>query len=130
MCMVASLFAFYLFNKFPARVFPGDILTYPVGALIGVIAIMGNNEKIALLFFTPYILEVILKARGKFEKQSFSKVNKKGELLDRYDKVYGLEHVAVRILRKIKGKAYEWEVPFMINLFQLIFIAIGFIWLL
>jgi UDP-N-acetylglucosamine--dolichyl-phosphate N-acetylglucosaminephosphotransferase len=129
-CMIAALFAFYLFNKYPAKVFPGDILTYPVGALIGAIAILGNVEKIALFFFIPYILEVILKARGGFKKQSFSKVEKDGSLVPLYPKIYGLEHVAVRLLRKIKGKAYEWEVPVVINLFQLIFIVVGFIWLL
>ena len=37
--MVACLFAFYVFNKYPAKIFPGDVLTYSVGALI---AIIGN----------------------------------------------------------------------------------------
>ena len=30
LCMVASLLAFYIFNKYPAKVFPGNILTYSV----------------------------------------------------------------------------------------------------
>ena len=126
--MVASLFALWLFNKYPAKVFVGDVMTYAVGAMIACIAILGNMEKIAVFFFIPYILEVILKARGKFEKQSFSKVNKDSSLSPLYKKIYGLEHIAVRLLRKIKGKAYEWEVPIVIGLFQLIIIVIGFVW--
>ncbi len=127
--MVASLFALWLFNKYPAKVFVGDVMTYAVGAMIACMAILGNMEKIAVFFFIPYILEVILKARGKFEKQSFSKVNSKGELSPLYDKVYGLEHIAVRLLRAVKGKAYEWEVPIVIGLFQLVVIIAGFIWI-
>jgi len=30
-CMVAALFAFLIFNKYPAKIFPGDVLTYSVG---------------------------------------------------------------------------------------------------
>lgn len=127
--MVASLFALWLFNKYPAKVFVGDIMTYSVGAMIACIAILGNVEKIAVFFFIPYILEVFLKARGKFKKQSFSKVNKDGSLDSLYGKFYGLEHVAVALLKKIKPskKAYEWEVPIVINLFQLIIIILGFV---
>lgn len=127
MCMVMSLFAFYLFNKYPAKIFPGDTLTYPVGALIGAIAILGNIEKIAMIFFIPYMMEFFLKARGKLKKESFSVVQKDGSLKLK-DCIYGLEHLAIWFLIKIKGKAYEKEIPFVIGLFQLIFIFIGF-WL-
>jgi len=71
LCMVASLFAFYIFNKYPAKLFPGDSLTYPVGALIASIAILGNIEKIAVFFFIPYLLETILKLRGKLNIKKF-----------------------------------------------------------
>jgi UDP-N-acetylglucosamine--dolichyl-phosphate N-acetylglucosaminephosphotransferase len=126
MSMVASLFAFYIFNKYPAKVFPGDILTYSVGALIACMAIVGNIEKIAIFFFIPYILEVILKARGRLKKESFSVIQKDGSLKLK-EGIYGLEHVAIKILRGIKGKAYEWEVPIVINLFQLGIIVLGFV---
>jgi len=127
-CMVAALIGFYLFNKYPAKIFPGDILTYAVGALIAGVAILGNIEKIALFFFIPYILETILKARGRLKKQSFSKVNPDGSLSSKYGKIYGLEHLAVLFLQKIKPskKAYEWEVPLLINLFQILIILLGF----
>jgi len=129
MCMVSSLIAFYIFNKYPARIFPGDILTYSVGAMIASIAILGNIEKIALFFFIPYILEVVLKLRGRLKKESFSTIQKDGSLKLKDGKIYGLEHLAIVILKLIKPshKAYEWEVPLIINLFQLIIIILGFI---
>ncbi len=129
LCMVASLLAFYIFNKYPAKVFPGDILTYSVGALIAGIAILGDIEKIAILFFIPYILETILKLRGRLVKESFGKPNKDGSLEMPYNKIYGLEHLAIKILKKIKPskKAYEKEVVYMINGFQIIVILLVFL---
>ncbi|MFC1732668.1 glycosyltransferase 4 family protein [candidate division KSB1 bacterium] len=109
-CMVAALAAFLVFNKYPARVFPGDTLTYSVGALIAIVAILGNMEKFALIIFTPYFIECVLKARGKMQKESFGKVLKDGSLAIPYKKYYGLEHVFIALIRKIKKRAYEYEV--------------------
>jgi len=127
LCMVASLFAFYIFNKYPAKVFPGDILTYSIGMMIAAIAILGNIEKIAVFFFIPYILETILKVRGRLKKQSFGKPNKDGTIDMPYNKIYGLEHLAIFLLKKIKksGKVYETDVVCLINGFQILVILIG-----
>lgn len=129
LCMVAALFAFYIFNKYPAKIFPGDVMTYSIGALIAGMAILGNIEKIAVFFFIPYIFETVLKLRGKLEKHSFGKPNKDGSLDMPYDKIYGLEHIAIKILKKWKkdGKAYEWEVVYLINGFQIAIILLGFL---
>ena len=129
LCMVASLIAFYTFNRYPSKVFPGDMMTYVIGALIACIAILGNIEKIAIFFFIPYILECILKSRGKLKKESFAKLNKDGSLEQPYEKIYGLEHLAIKILKTIKPskKVYEREVTFLIHGFQIVVIAIGFL---
>jgi UDP-N-acetylglucosamine--dolichyl-phosphate N-acetylglucosaminephosphotransferase len=130
--MVSALIAFYFYNINPASVFPGDTLTYSVGALIGITAILGNIEKLAVFFFIPYIFEVVLKARGKLEKPSFGKVNGDGTLDVPYEKIYGLEHLAIAILKKIKPskKVKEEEVVYLINAFQILIIAIGIIFIL
>jgi UDP-N-acetylglucosamine--dolichyl-phosphate N-acetylglucosaminephosphotransferase len=127
LCIVASLLAFYIFNANPAKVFPGDVLTYVVGASIAAIAILGNTEKIALFFFIPYFLEIILKLRGKLKKQSFGKPNKDGSLEMPYNKIYGLEHLAIFILKKVKPskKVYENDVVYLINTFQILIILLG-----
>lgn len=129
LCMVASLLAFLFFNKFPAKVFPGDVLTYSAGALIAIFAILGNFEKIAIFFFIPYILETFLKVRGRLKKQSFSLPQKDGSLELPYKKIYGLEHLAILILKKLKKgrKVYEKEVVYLIWFFQIIIIILGFI---
>ena len=123
--MVGALLGFYLFNKFPAKVFPGDIMTYSIGALIAGMAILGNFEKIAIIVFIPYIIEVILKMRGRLEKHSFGIPTKMGGLKEPYDKIYGLEHLAIKILNRFGG-ATEKKVVYLIYIFQIIFILLGF----
>ena len=129
LCMVGALAAFYFFNKYPAKIFPGDVLTYSVGSLIATIAIIGNTEKIALFFFIPYAIETILKLRGKLKKESFAKVNKKGGLEMPYKKIYGLEHLAIYMLKKIRPdkQVTENQVVYLINGFQIIIILLGFL---
>ena len=129
LCMVASLLAFWFFNKNPARVFPGDVLTYAVGGLIGTMAILGNFEKIAFIVFIPYIIEMVLKLRGGMNpprKQSFGIPQKDGSLKMPYEKVYGLTHFSMWFLFKFKEKVYKNDVVYLIYIIQIIFILIGF----
>jgi UDP-N-acetylglucosamine--dolichyl-phosphate N-acetylglucosaminephosphotransferase len=128
LCMVGSLLVFYYYNKFPAKVFPGNALTYSIGALIATMAILGNFEKIAFVVFIPYIIEVFLKSRGGLKKHSFGKPNKDGSLNMPYNKIYGLEHLAIFILNKF-GKATEKKVTYLIFAFQIIFILLAFLML-
>ncbi len=127
--MVASLGGFFLFNKYPAKVFPGDSMTLVIGAMIASMAILGNFEKIAAFIFIPYILEMVLKTRGKLKKPSFGKPTRGGDLEMPFEKIYGLEHLAIYILKKVKksGKAYEKEVVYLINGFQIVVILLGFL---
>jgi len=118
--MIASLLVFYFYNKFPAKVFPGDILTYSIGALIACMAVLGNFERIALFIFIPYILEIILKLRGGLKKQSFGIPNKDGSLNMPYDKIYGLTHLSLWILGKFKKKVYETDVVYFIFAIQIV----------
>ena len=68
-----------------------------------------------------------MKSRGKLVKHSFAKVNPDGSLEMPYEKIYGVEHLAIYILKKIKPskKVYEKDVVFLINLFQIAIIIIG-----
>lgn len=134
LCMVAALFAFYLFNMNPAKVFPGDVLTFSVGAMLAAIAIIGNIEKIALFFFIPYAMEVVLKIRGKIEMknvkgfaQNFGVPREDRSLELRYNKIYSVTHLSLYILKKFKKKVYEEEVVWLINGFQILIVLIGFL---
>jgi len=127
LCMVASLIVFYFYNKYPAKVFPGDVLTYSIGALIAGMSILGNFEKIAVFVFIPYIIETFLKLRGHLEKQSFAKVNDDKSLEIPYGKVYGLTHVSLLILKKFKNRVYEKDVVILIFGFQILICLLALI---
>lgn len=127
LCMCSSLFAFLFFNFYPARVFPGDSLTYGVGGLIAIMAILGNFEKIAVFFFTPYIIETVLKVRGKLVKHSFGKPIKNDKSLDlKYDKIYGLTHLFIFLMKKLGIEPTETKVVYCVWAFQILIILFGF----
>ena len=126
LCMVGALVGFWFFNKVPAAVFPGDVLTYGVGALIAGMAILGNFERIAFVVFIPYVLEVILKVRGGVRVHSFGKPRKDGTLGMFYDKVYGLGNLSIKLLGR---RATERRVVYLIHVLQILFILIGFLML-
>jgi UDP-N-acetylglucosamine--dolichyl-phosphate N-acetylglucosaminephosphotransferase len=127
LCMIVALLAFLFFNFYPAKVFPGDSLTYVVGGLIAIMAILGNFEKIAVFFFIPYIIETVLKARGKLKKYSFGLPKKDGSLDLRYNKIYGLEHLSIYLLKRCKIKPTEKRVVYSIWIFQLAIVILGFV---
>jgi hypothetical protein len=66
----AALAAFLRFNWQPAKVFPGD-LNYTIGAAAVCVTVVGNMERFAILCFTPWIFEAFLKARSKFQAESY-----------------------------------------------------------
>lgn len=125
--MIASLFGFLIHNKFPAKVFPGDTLTYAVGALCAMIAIYGNIEKTLIILFIPYAIEFFLKLRGRFKKESFAQVHPDQTLTPRYEKMYGLEHCMVKLLNNIKLKTTERKVVYSLYILELIFAGLTFI---
>jgi UDP-N-acetylglucosamine--dolichyl-phosphate N-acetylglucosaminephosphotransferase len=129
---VAALLGFLLFNWYPARVFPGDSLTYSIGALIAVIAILGNMEKLAILLFLPFFIDAGLYAVGRVKDkmgdfQAFGKPNPDGTLELPYKKLRDSGHIAIWLQKKLFGKATEKGVTATILLFELLLCVAGFI---
>lgn len=125
--MIASLVVFYYYNKFPAKVFPGDIMTWSTGALIACMAILGNFEKIAIFIFILYIIETILKVRGRLKKQSFGVPDRNNNLKMPYDKFYGITHISIFMLSKFKKEVKEKDVVYLIFAFQIIICLLALI---
>ncbi len=67
----ASLTAFLIFNKYPAHVFPGDIGTLPIGALISSSVILGKIELLGFIALLPAITEFFLKLRIWFRGKEY-----------------------------------------------------------
>ncbi len=66
-----SLLAFLIFNKYPAHIFPGDVGTLPIGALIAVSVIFGKIELLGFIALLPAITEFFLKVRIWFKGKEY-----------------------------------------------------------
>ncbi|MEM2956102.1 MAG: hypothetical protein QW041_00795 [Candidatus Pacearchaeota archaeon] len=89
----SALLAFLIFNWYPAKILPGDSLTYLLGAVLASIAILGNMEKAVMIIAIPFAIEFFLKARSKFKAQSYGYLenNKIKSLYGK--KIYSLTHI-------------------------------------
>jgi UDP-N-acetylglucosamine--dolichyl-phosphate N-acetylglucosaminephosphotransferase len=87
---LGAVAGFFILNKFPAKFLPGDSFTYFLGGVLATIAITGNLEKATLILAGPFIIEFILKLRGKFKKPTIGKM-KNGKIF-RSDGIYSLPH--------------------------------------
>jgi UDP-N-acetylglucosamine--dolichyl-phosphate N-acetylglucosaminephosphotransferase len=50
------LLAFYYYNRYPSKVFSGDVGSLSIGASLGAIAIIGRIEVVAVVAFFPQIM--------------------------------------------------------------------------
>ena len=83
--MLGALIAFLYFNKYPAKIFPGDTGTLIIGATIVSIAFIGRVKLIALIVLLPNIIDAALKfySAGVMERQQFkpTQVDENGNLV-------------------------------------------------
>ena len=95
--LAAALLAFLIFNWYPARILPGDSLTYLIGAVFVTAVIVGNVEKFGIFIYLPWIVEALLKLRGRFAVSSLGILQDNGTLRSQYQKIYSLTHLMMRL---------------------------------
>ncbi|NOZ59037.1 MAG: hypothetical protein GXO66_05620 [Euryarchaeota archaeon] len=59
--LFAALLAFLYYNRYPARVFPGDVATLAIGAALLPAIIFGKLEVEGAVIFLPYVADALLK---------------------------------------------------------------------
>jgi len=111
----ASVLAFYFYTKYPSKIFPGDSLTYLLGAILASIAIIGDLEQATLIISIPFIVEFFLKLKGKFQKQTYGYIEK-GKIKSYYKKVYSIPHIFTRT-----GKFTEKQIVLFMWIIQGVF---------
>jgi len=94
---VSALLAFLYYNWYPARVLPGDSLTYLVGSVFVTAVIVGNIEKFGILIFAPWIVEALIKARHGFRATSLGQLTRQGYLKPKNNRIESLTHVAMSL---------------------------------
>ena len=69
--LMGCLIAFLWFNKYPAKIFPGDTLMLFMGAAIAVGGMLSNLYIQTSVIFLPMIIEFFLKFRGNFKAENY-----------------------------------------------------------
>jgi len=80
--VIAVLIPFYLYNKYPAKIFPGDIGTLSIGVMIAGIALFGSLEVAAFCGLLIHIFNsfyVLYSVRGFFESAKIQQ--EKGDII-------------------------------------------------
>ncbi len=112
----ASLLAFLYFNWTPAKILPGDSLTYLLGGVLACIAILGNMEKAVGIVAIPFAIEFFLKARSKFKAKTYG-FWKDGKIVSLHGReIYSIPHLLTRT-----GRFTEKQITLMVMLLHLIF---------
>lgn len=124
MCMVFSLLAFLYYNWYPAKVFSGDTLIYALGALIAAVAIVGNMERVALVLFIPYFIELLIKLRVRLNAECFLIPQKDGSV-KRPAEVGSFTHVMTGLLSMFRKKVYEYQVVLAFYVLELMLVVIA-----
>lgn len=109
---VAALLGFLMLNWYPAKVFPGDSLTYSIGAYIGAIVILGKMVLFGIALFPLLFLDLLFAFRaefidhaGKILSQGIPKED--GTLELPYNHLYDSCHFAILLQKKLRGFATE-----------------------
>jgi len=119
----AALVGFIRFNWYPAKILPGDSLTYLLGSTVAAGVIVGNMERSGILMMLPFVIEFFLKMRVKFKATCLGKLREDGKLNPPYGrKIYSWTHVIMN-LRPMTEK----QVTVTLILIQLGFTVVPFL---
>jgi len=120
--LIGVLLVFYKFNKFPARIFPGNVGTLFIGGTIAAAAIIGNSERAFAIMMVPFFLHFLFYSRNfyRFKPNMWAIPQKSGLLLCPYKKAYGLMHWLL-----LRGKLAEKGVVHRIFAFEAIFVVLA-----
>jgi UDP-N-acetylglucosamine--dolichyl-phosphate N-acetylglucosaminephosphotransferase len=119
----AALIGFIRYNWYPARILPGDSLTYLLGSIVASGVIIGNMEKNGIIVMLPFIIEFFLKLRVKFSVSCLGKLREDGKLDPPYGrKIYSLTHLIMNL-----KPLTEKQVTLILILVQALFVILIFL---
>jgi UDP-N-acetylglucosamine--dolichyl-phosphate N-acetylglucosaminephosphotransferase len=126
---LAILIPFFLYNKFPSKIFPGDVGTLSIGAMFASIALIGSLEAAvfcALLIHIFNSFYVIYSVKGFFESSEI--LDNKSDILlleNDFIKASDQKSAALTLPRLILAKGPMKE-PDLVKNFYVISIICGF----
>ena len=116
-----SLIAFLRYNRYPAKILPGDSLTYLLGSIVATGVVVGNMERAGMIIMIPFILQGILKFYSLFKMKKFASdlgiLQKDGSIKSKYGKkIYSLTHIVMNL-----GRFSEKQIAIILICVQIIF---------
>lgn len=70
--IIGTLIGFWIYNRYPAKIFAGDTGSLSIGAAIGTIAVMGELEIVTIIAMIPFIMNsfgIISSLKGFVERR-------------------------------------------------------------
>ncbi len=120
--LFAAMLVMLLFNRFPAKMVPGDSFAYFGGAGIVAAMVLGNMESFGVIIFIPFFIEFLLHLRRKFKVTDLGKLRADGTMESPYGKkIYSWCHLIMNMKR-----CKEWEVSLYMWLIEIAFVALAF----
>jgi len=118
------------YNFYPAKILSGDSLTYTLGAVVAVGAIVGNMEKATVITMMPFIIQGILKFYSRLKLGRFASdlgiLQKDGTIKPKYGKqIYSWIHLITNL-----WNLNEKQIVFVMMIIQAIFSLIPFLGIL
>ncbi|MCJ7817364.1 MAG: hypothetical protein MUP60_00805 [Candidatus Thorarchaeota archaeon] len=107
--LLGASLGFLIFNKYPAKVLPGDVGRLPIGAAMAAALIIGNMDRLAILMYTPFAINFILYLfyriyvkRNNMKWEKFAKPREDGslEVLGPFTMYWILPHFFKKITEK------------------------------
>jgi len=119
----AVLVGFIWYNRYPAKILPGDSLTYLLGSIVASGVIVGNMERSGIIVMLPFVIEFFLKLRIKFKASCLGKLREDGKLDPPYGKkIYSWTHLVMNL-----KPMTEKQVTIILILIQVFFTVLIFL---
>ena len=97
--LLGCLVAFLWFNRYPAKVFPGDTLMLSMGAALAIAGMLSSLYIQTAIIFLPMIIEFFLKLRGQFKGENYCTYFANGRL-GYSGRIESLTHLLMRRTHK------------------------------
>lgn len=121
---VGALLAFLWYNRYPSRVFPGDVGTFAFGAAVAAFGILGNLEQAVVICFLPHIFNSVSILIG-FMKGTPPESTLDEDLIFHSKSTYSLRCLILRT-RKLREPSLVTYILFVVAVFGLLsMISVG-----
>jgi len=76
--LLSAILAFELFNLPPSKLLLGNVGSFPIGGILGIIPLIGHFEIVLPIVFAPHLAEFMFKLKHRGHTSVFGEVDEKG----------------------------------------------------